>query len=82
MREMLMWTCNRGATNSIALHGEHVMKSRMLSVWSGYFKEKHVHNVGIYLTRRTPNKPLFGIHSGSPQSYMPHSRLHTDVDIP
>ncbi len=28
-----------------------------------------------------PNKPLFGIRSGSPQSHMARSRLRTDVDI-
>ncbi len=37
--------------------------------------------LGIRLTRRTPNKPLFGFHSGSPQSRMPRSHLCTDVDI-
>ncbi len=36
--------------------------------------------LGIHVTRRTPNKPLFGIRSGSPQSHMP--RLRTKVNIP
>ncbi len=38
--------------------------------------------LGVRLTRRTLNKPLFGICSGSPQSHMPRLRSHTDVDIP
>ncbi len=36
----------------------------------------------VPFTRQTPNKTLFSICSGSPQSRMPRSRLHTDVDIP
>ncbi len=38
--------------------------------------------MGVRLTRRMPNKPLFGIRSGLPQSRMPRSHSHTDVDIP
>ncbi len=38
--------------------------------------------LGIRLTRRTPNKPLFGICLGSLQSCMPNSCSCTDVDIP
>ncbi len=38
--------------------------------------------LGICLTRPMPNKPLFGICSGLPQSCMPRSRSHIDVDIP
>ncbi len=38
--------------------------------------------LGIHLTRQTPNKPLFGIRSGLPQSRMPRSHSHTDMDIP
>ncbi len=35
----------------------------------------------VCLTRRTPNKSLFGICSGSPQSCMSRLRSRTDVDI-
>ncbi len=38
--------------------------------------------LGVRLTRWTPNKPLFGIHSGACQSRMPRSHSWTDVDIP
>ncbi len=36
--------------------------------------------LGVRLTRRMPNKPLFAICSGSPHSRMPRS--HTDMDTP
>ncbi len=38
--------------------------------------------LGVCLTRQTPNKPLFGICSGLPQSRMSRSHSCTDVDIP
>ncbi len=38
MREMLMWTCSCGTANSIHLCSECLLNSRMLSVWSRYFK--------------------------------------------
>ncbi len=38
--------------------------------------------LGICLTRWTPNKPLFGIPSGSPPSHMPRLCSHTNVNIP
>ncbi len=38
--------------------------------------------LSVCLTRRMPNKLLFGIRSSSPQSRMPRSHSHTDVDIP
>ncbi len=34
------------------------------------------------LAKQTPNIPLFGICSGSPQSLMPHLYSHIDVDVP
>ncbi len=37
---------------------------------------------GVRLTRRTLNKPSFGIRSGSSQSDMPRLHLRTDVDLP
>ncbi len=44
MREMLIWTYSRGTANSIRLCGECLMNSRMLSLWSRYFKEKTIRN--------------------------------------
>ncbi len=82
MREMLMWTCSRGATNSICSCDECSVNSRMLLVWSWYFKEKYIRNAGLSLTRQTSNKLFFSIRSGSPQSRMPRLHPHTDVDIP
>ncbi len=37
--------------------------------------------LGVHLTRRMPNKQLFGICLGSPQSRMPRSHPCTNVDI-
>ncbi len=48
----------------------------------GISKKSTFAMLGVRSTRQMPNKPLFGIHSGSPQSCMPHSHLHTDVDTP
>ncbi len=82
MRKMMMWMCSGGAVNSINLCGERFLNSQMLSVWSRYFKKNMFAMLGIRLTRRTSNKPLFYICSGSPQSRMPRSWSRTDVDIP
>ncbi len=46
MRKMLMWMCSQVAVNNIRLCGEHSVNSLTLSVWSRYFKEKYVRNVG------------------------------------
>ncbi len=41
-----MWTCSRGAANSIRVCGERLVNSQMLSVWNWYFKEKYIRNDG------------------------------------
>ncbi len=78
MREMLMGRCSRGAANSIRLCSEQPNAFHLESV----LQNKNMFTMlGARLTRRTPNKPLFGIRSGSSQSLMSHSCSHTDVDI-
>ncbi len=46
LREMLMWKCSRGVANSICSCGKCSVNSQTLSVWSQYFKDKHVCNAG------------------------------------
>ncbi len=63
MREMLMWTCSRGAGNNIHLCGERSVNSQTLSLRSRFFKEKYIHNhpdVDIYFAS-LERKNKFGV---------------------
>ncbi len=76
LREMLMWMCSRSAANSIHLCDECYLFE------VGTSKKNTFAMLGVRLTRRTTNKPLFGICSDSTQSRMPRLHLRTNVDIP
>ncbi len=81
-REMLAWTCSRGAANSICLCGKYRWTAGCYPFGVGTSKKNMFAMLGIRLTRQTANKPLFGIHPGLPQSRNPRSHSRTDVDIP
>ncbi len=65
MREMLMWTCSRGAANSICLCGECSVSNRTLSIWSRHFKEKYVCNAGhtfhLVNAKQRLTQPLYAL---------------------
>ncbi len=59
MIEMLMWTCSWCAANSIRLCGERSVKIRTPSVWSRYYKEKYVRNVGCTINKANTKQITF-----------------------
>ncbi len=54
-----MRLCSLSATNWICLCGEPSANSRMLSVWSRYFKEKYIRNAGCMFHKANAKQITF-----------------------
>ncbi len=82
MREMLILTCSRGAEQHLFVRRMFGEQRNAICLESVLHRKTHSQCWGARLSRQLPNKPLFDICSGLPQSRMPRSHSHTDMDIP